>query len=724
MANDQDLYRRWLEQRDERAFGDLARRHANLVADVAWRVHRDVDAAEDALQEALFRLAQDGTDRPGTVGVRAWLARAAISIARNARTSDAARRRRETRVASQTREAVMQDQGNEGLPQALDAAMARMGGEDAAILALHYRHGLPTKEIAAVLDVKEGAARTRLSRARQRLRAEAGTETVDGARGRAALAALPALRLPDASVARAIEGALARRPLPPVIPATGISSMPLAAVALAVVVLVGGAAWWVVSSERAQEAGEVAREQAGDTDASAPMLVGRGPDDVPPPTAAATPSTASKSRAKAESTPRREGPNPDGTPIDLRLELVRTGARPVRVEIAQVIYRGTTFNGRFLDKIPDLVRVDPGRPIALSTDDPRAACEFVLARVPDPVPEQLTLQIPHKDDPAETRLTLEIVDARDGRPIPGATLAWGPLHGTPATQRADERGRIELDLAGRPGVEGPALMAFEQAETWIHASGYEGVGSPRGMKEYVPALDADLLAELRRRGVHRIALEPTANPGWKERELRFVHHDGSPASGLGVYLNPPMTRANAAEFDPWHEGLRRTDARGRIVVPMGSVMGLDVRIGADLLASYVIFDQETPRTLRLPPLCKIRLVVGGVPENIEVDWSVDDLGRMRFPVDPPGVAPAWDPAARAWADANEHFVRVGRRTRRESFIGPETTIECLVRTDVTRRIWFFDGSEARAWELPSAPTNDVHRVLWDAMPVHEPADDR
>ncbi len=107
MPTDPELYGRWLSARDERAFSELARRHADLVYDVAWRVGGDRDLAEDALQDALWRLASDGSDRPAVVGVRAWLARLAINRARNARASSLARKTRERAAGSRRTEATM-----------------------------------------------------------------------------------------------------------------------------------------------------------------------------------------------------------------------------------------------------------------------------------------------------------------------------------------------------------------------------------------------------------------------------------------------------------------------------------------------------------------------------------------------------------------------------------------------------------------------------------------
>ena len=93
MHDDKQLYGRWLRSSDEDAFTALAKRHTSLVMDVAYRVRGDHGVAEDALQEALLALACDGTPRPAKVGVRAWLARAAISKARNAKAPPGGRAR-------------------------------------------------------------------------------------------------------------------------------------------------------------------------------------------------------------------------------------------------------------------------------------------------------------------------------------------------------------------------------------------------------------------------------------------------------------------------------------------------------------------------------------------------------------------------------------------------------------------------------------------------------
>jgi RNA polymerase sigma-70 factor (ECF subfamily) len=55
--------------------------------------------------------------------------------------------------------------------QRLKQAIARLSAQDQDMLALRYAAGLPEREIAAVLGVREGAVRVRLHRIKNRLRA-------------------------------------------------------------------------------------------------------------------------------------------------------------------------------------------------------------------------------------------------------------------------------------------------------------------------------------------------------------------------------------------------------------------------------------------------------------------------------------------------------------------------------------------------------------------------
>ncbi len=210
MDDDRALYRRWLDRRDAAAFATLVRRHADLVHDVAWRVAGDHAAAEDALQESLIRLATDGTPRPAEVGFRAWLARAAIDRAKNARRADRSRAARERTVGETRKEAVVDAQPavDSEAVRDVEAALRRGDGDDAAILTLRFRHGVEYPELAAILDVSEGAARVRVHRATEALRRDEALVRRDGPTIERALAGVPLAAAPAASLTSAIDVAI------------------------------------------------------------------------------------------------------------------------------------------------------------------------------------------------------------------------------------------------------------------------------------------------------------------------------------------------------------------------------------------------------------------------------------------------------------------------------------------------------------------------------------
>ncbi len=160
---------------DRAAFERLVRSHAGAVAAVTLAVTGDPGTAQEAAQEA-FLHAWRGLptlEDPGAFG--GWLRQ----IAKN-RALDVARasRRAEDRAAGVD---------PDGLSGAADGAEARLlAAEDdrrvrealaelpeasRAVLILYYREETPTAELAARLGLSEAAARQRLHRAREQLRA-------------------------------------------------------------------------------------------------------------------------------------------------------------------------------------------------------------------------------------------------------------------------------------------------------------------------------------------------------------------------------------------------------------------------------------------------------------------------------------------------------------------------------------------------------------------------
>ena len=174
-SDDAILLERWRTARDGDAFAELARRHVPVVFDLAARTLGDRTAAEDVVQEALLDLALEESARPAEVGVVAWLARFAICRARNKRSSERSRAKRQQVVGLRRPEDAMPDdelERKEELEHALSAAQP----EERAVLAMRFLHGWDYDRIASALSTTEGAARVRVHRALSNVRSRLGVD--------------------------------------------------------------------------------------------------------------------------------------------------------------------------------------------------------------------------------------------------------------------------------------------------------------------------------------------------------------------------------------------------------------------------------------------------------------------------------------------------------------------------------------------------------------------
>ncbi|MCX7624212.1 MAG: sigma-70 family RNA polymerase sigma factor [Thermomicrobium sp.] len=156
---------------DHAAFATLVRRYQGVVFAVALRLLGDRDAAEDIVQEAFVR-AYFGLDRFRGTNFRAWVLR----IAHNAALDHLRAARRHPRVplerAPEPARDVEASPGVEhtGLQAALEAALALLPPDQRAVVLLVDVEGLPYDEVAEVLEIPVGTVKSRLARARVRLR--------------------------------------------------------------------------------------------------------------------------------------------------------------------------------------------------------------------------------------------------------------------------------------------------------------------------------------------------------------------------------------------------------------------------------------------------------------------------------------------------------------------------------------------------------------------------
>ena len=153
------------EARFERLYAD----HGRAVLAYAVRRTSDPQDAADALAET-FVVAWRRLDEVPSATARLWLYGVARHVLANQRRSE----RRRERLAERLRQelpSALQDlpaTGNEPLPIRL--ALERLGAEDQEILRLAGWEELSPQEIASVLGISQVAARSRLHRARRRLR--------------------------------------------------------------------------------------------------------------------------------------------------------------------------------------------------------------------------------------------------------------------------------------------------------------------------------------------------------------------------------------------------------------------------------------------------------------------------------------------------------------------------------------------------------------------------
>jgi RNA polymerase sigma-70 factor (ECF subfamily) len=155
---------------DQAAFVDLVRARGDRFFAIAYRILRDVDRAEDALQDALVIAWRDLPDLRDPARFDAWIHRLLTHVC----IAEIGRERRrisnlhvlpldDTAAPDELLTVAARDQ--------LDRGFRRLTADERAILVLRHFVGYEPSEIASLLGLSAGTIRSRLHHAHRAMRA-------------------------------------------------------------------------------------------------------------------------------------------------------------------------------------------------------------------------------------------------------------------------------------------------------------------------------------------------------------------------------------------------------------------------------------------------------------------------------------------------------------------------------------------------------------------------
>jgi RNA polymerase sigma factor (sigma-70 family) len=169
-AEDMDLLREYACSHSEQAFRTLVARHINIVYAVALRQTGNAQLAEDVTQAVFIVLAEKAASIPKRAILAGWLFRATRYAAANARRAEARREHWEQKAAQMEPQSPSESELEQVTPL-LNEALEELPELDRAAILLRFFETKSMEEVGRTLGTTESAAKMRLSRAVEKLRA-------------------------------------------------------------------------------------------------------------------------------------------------------------------------------------------------------------------------------------------------------------------------------------------------------------------------------------------------------------------------------------------------------------------------------------------------------------------------------------------------------------------------------------------------------------------------